>query len=62
MSKFTTFMQSMTNRLVLLTAVIFFARIAIFGDDYSGLELFNWQTENFKSWQLLLRAGHSAMS
>ena len=46
-------MQSMTNRLVLLTVIIFFARMTIFGNNYSGLELFNWQTNNFKPWQLL---------
>jgi len=47
------FLQSMTNRLVLLTVVIHIVVLALYNNHYTGLELYNWQTERFKSWQLL---------
>ncbi len=43
----------MTNRLVLLTVVIHVVILALYNNHYTGLELYNWQTPNFKPWQLL---------
>jgi len=43
----------MTNRLVFLTVVIHLIIKALFANNYSGLELFNWQTPNFGLWQLI---------
>lgn len=52
MPSFTQLMQSMTNRLVLITVLAFFAREMIFANALSGLELFSWHTPRFQVWQL----------
>ena len=44
-------LQSMTNRIVLVTVVAYFVVQALFAGEYSGLELYFWQNPNFKIWQ-----------
>ncbi|RBP53639.1 rhomboid family intramembrane serine protease [Arenicella xantha] len=46
-------LQSMTNRLVLLCAIVYFVQSALFHQQLTGLELFSWQSPNFAVWQLL---------
>jgi len=46
-------MQSMTNRLVLITVIIYFVREALFANSLSGFELYEWQTSSFRPWQLI---------
>jgi len=43
----------MTNRLVATNLVVYFLLAGLFPTSYSGLELFNWQTPNFRIWQLV---------
>lgn len=46
-------MQSMTNRLVLITVVIFFVQQGLYSNARTGLELYSWETPNFEIWQLV---------
>ena len=46
-------MQSMTNRLVAITVIIYFVVEALFAGQRSGLELYFWQNPDFKVWQLV---------
>ena len=46
-------MQSMTNRLVAITVIIYFVVEALFAGQRSGLELYFWQNPDFKAWQLV---------
>jgi len=48
-----TLMQSMTNRLVLVTVLAYFVVEALFAGQRSGLELYFWQSPDFKVWQLV---------
>jgi len=54
-------MQSMTNRLVFITVIIYFVIEALFANALSGFELYEWQTPEFRPWQvvshMLLHAG-----
>lgn len=45
-------LKSMTNRLVLLCAVVYFVQVAFYPQRLTGLELFAWQSPNFGVWQL----------
>lgn len=47
-----TLMQSMTNRLVLVTVLAYFVVEALFAGQRSGLELYFWQSPDFKVWQI----------
>lgn len=53
MPDFQTLMQSMTNRLVAITGLAYFAVEALFAGQRSGLELLYWQHPDFKIWQLI---------
>jgi len=53
MLKLKQLMQSMTNRIVLITIIMHLVIQALFANSYSGLELFNWQTPSFRPWQLI---------
>ena len=46
-------MQSMTNRLVLITVIIYVVIEALFAGAYSGFELYEWQTAEFRPWQII---------
>lgn len=46
-------LQSMTNRLILITVVVFFLIEMFFASSRTGLELYNWNTERFSPWQLV---------
>ena len=46
-------LQSMTNRLVIITVLVYFVQSTIFADRYTGAELFSWQSPYFEPWQLL---------
>jgi membrane associated rhomboid family serine protease len=47
-------LQSMTNRLVFITVVIYFAvQEGLFAKSMTGFELFAWQSRNFEYWQLV---------
>ncbi|MBQ0721920.1 MAG: rhomboid family intramembrane serine protease [Gammaproteobacteria bacterium] len=43
----------MTNRLVLICAIMYFAQSAFFHQQLTGLELFSWQSPYFGVWQLV---------
>jgi len=62
MINFKQLMQSMTNRLVLVTVIVFFVIEALFAGAPSGLELYHWQHPNFRPWQIVsymfMHAGH----
>lgn len=45
-------LQSMTNRLVLVTVIAFFIVEALFAGERSGMELYFWKNPNFQIWQL----------
>ena len=46
-------MQSMTNRIVLITVVVFFGVEMFFAGAQTGLELYSWYTPRFEVWQLV---------
>jgi len=47
-------LSSMTNRLVFITVVIYFAvQQGLFANALTGFEMFGWQTSRFAPWQLL---------
>jgi membrane associated rhomboid family serine protease len=47
-------LSSMTNRLVFITVVIYFAvQQGLFAGALTGFEMFGWQTSRFAPWQLL---------
>jgi len=53
MPSFQELLSSMTNRIVLITVVIYFAvQEALFANALTGFEMFGWQNQNFKPWQL----------
>ena len=46
-------LSSMTNRLVFITVVIYFAvQETLYANVLTGFEMFSWQLPNFKPWQL----------
>jgi len=45
-------LQSMTNRLVLVTVIAFVIVEALFAGGRNGMELYFWQNSNFHIWQL----------
>jgi len=53
MNNFFSFINTTTNRLVLITVIIHLTLLALFANSYTGFELFHWNTENFKPWQLI---------
>ena len=56
------FMQSMTNRLLLITIIAYFVIEALFANAWSGLELYHWESSAFRPWQvftyLFLHSGY----
>ena len=46
-------LQSMTNRLILLSVLAFFAIEMFFAGGRTGLELHSWNTPRFEVWQLV---------
>ncbi|GHA18361.1 rhomboid family intramembrane serine protease [Arenicella chitinivorans] len=46
-------LQSMTNRLVIITVLVYFVQTTVFAGRFTGGELFGWQSPNFELWQLL---------
>jgi membrane associated rhomboid family serine protease len=53
MPSFKKLLSSMTNRLVFVTVVIYFAvQQGLFADGLTGFEMFDWQTPHFAPWQL----------
>lgn len=46
-------LQSMTNRLVIITVLVYFVQSTIFAGRFTGGELFGWQSPYFEPWQLL---------
>lgn len=54
MPSFQELLSSMTNRLVFINVVIYFAvQQGLFANAPSGFEMYGWQTQYFKPWQLL---------
>ena len=54
MPSFQDLFKSMVNRLVFITVVIYFAvQEGLFANALTGFEMFGWQHQNFKPWQLL---------
>jgi len=54
MPSFQELLSSMTNRLVFITVVIFFAvQQGLYANAPTGFEMFGWQSQFFKPWQLL---------
>lgn len=54
MSSIHELLSSMTNRLVFITVVIYFAvQQGLFANALTGFEMFGWQTSRFAPWQLL---------
>lgn len=54
MPSFQELLSSMTNRLVFITVVIYFAvQQGLFANVLTGFEMFGWQTSRFAPWQLL---------
>lgn len=53
MFDYKTLMQSMTNRLLVITVLVYFVIEALFAGQRSGLELYFWQSPDFKIWQLV---------
>jgi len=55
-------MQSMTNRLLLITIIAYFVIEALFANAWSGLELYHWESSAFRPWQvftyLFLHSGY----
>jgi membrane associated rhomboid family serine protease len=47
------YLESITNRLVLINVVLFLFVQSAYPNSYSGLELFSWNTNRFEVWQLL---------
>lgn len=46
-------LQSMTNRLVLITVVVFYLVEIFFAGGRTGLELYSWNTPRFAPWQFV---------
>ena len=53
MINFKQLMQSMTNRIVLVTVICHIAVVALFAGALTGFELYYWQTREFKPWQIV---------
>ena len=53
MDKISTLLNSVTNRLIIVTIVVYIVIEAVFANMPSGLELYYWESPKFKLWQLV---------